>query len=326
MMTMEVKMRSLPTYDELPEAPRGGRSAWGLFGPNDSVGMMNLLTPDVVVQAASLVKTGQVFPLDLPLDFIDPPLFERARLTTEHSIVPDRRGLNETLSDFNPQASSQWDGLAHVGYDTDQFYNGATLDEVMVDGRNTIGHWAARGIVGRGVLLDLERTAFSEGRPYDPGVAHAFTVDDLEAARRAAGVEFRKGDVVVLRSGFLSWYQTLGPAERAKIADRNNLTACGVEHTEAMARYLWDTQAVAVVSDSPALEVWPFDYDANAFPFGSLHRILLGLYGMGIGELWNLDDLARACAADGNHKFLLTSAPLRTSRGAGSPANALAIR
>src|SRR5512142_2729169 len=38
----------LPDYDELPSAIRGGRSAWGLFGRDDSVGLLSLQTPDRV--------------------------------------------------------------------------------------------------------------------------------------------------------------------------------------------------------------------------------------------------------------------------------------
>ena len=39
-------MAELPSYRELPPAPRGGRSAWGLFGPEDNLGLINLLTPE----------------------------------------------------------------------------------------------------------------------------------------------------------------------------------------------------------------------------------------------------------------------------------------
>jgi hypothetical protein len=54
--------------------------------------------------------------------------------------------------------------------------------------------------------------------------------------------------------------------------------------------------------------------------------MLLGQFGMAIGELWWLDELAEDCAADGIHEFLLTSAPLNTRGGYGSTANALAIK
>ena len=55
-------------------------------------------------------------------------------------------------------------------------------------------------------------------------------------------------------------------------------------------------------------------------------RALIGLLGMPIGELWNLDPLAGACAADRRWSFLLTAAPLTVVGGVGSPANAIALR
>jgi hypothetical protein len=44
-------MNELPSYRELPPAARGGRSAWGLFGPDDNIGLVNLLTPERLVRS-----------------------------------------------------------------------------------------------------------------------------------------------------------------------------------------------------------------------------------------------------------------------------------
>jgi hypothetical protein len=52
-------MTELPEYADLPPAPGGGRSAWGLFGPGDNLGLVNLMTPERI--AAGLVRRGQVF-------------------------------------------------------------------------------------------------------------------------------------------------------------------------------------------------------------------------------------------------------------------------
>lgn len=318
--------RALPTYDELPEAPRGGRSAWGLFGERDEVGLFNLVDEEKTREALALARRGAVFNLNAPNDFLDPPLFKRPRLQIEQQLVREGRALNEVYSDFNPQSSSQWDALAHVAYDMDAFYNGATLKEVLAGERNNIAAWAKKGIVTRGVLLDLERTAAAAGRPYDPGASHAFSVADLEAAREAAGVELRPGDVLILRTGFMRWYEELPASEKERITSREELRACGIEHTEDMARWLWESHIAAAACDCPALEVWPMDHSDEAFPFGCLHNVILGLYGMAIGELFWVEDLAEDCAGDGVHEFLLTSAPLNTGGGFGSTANALAVK
>ena len=61
-------------------------------------------------------------------------------------------------------------------------------------------------------------------------------------------------------------------------------------------------------------------------PFGFLHRMLIGQFGLAIGELWWLDDLARGCRADGRFEVFLTAAPTHVTGGIGSSANALAIK
>jgi len=52
----------------------------------------------------------------------------------------------------------------------------------------------------------VSRALAETGRPLDPGSSTALTVADLELARRRAGIEYRSGDVVVIRTGFLEWY------------------------------------------------------------------------------------------------------------------------
>src|SRR3974390_2041968 len=52
-----------------------------------------------------------------------------------------RGGFDDVYDNFYPQASSQWDSLAHIGYAPDQMYNGVTESEVLAGTRNTIDHW-----------------------------------------------------------------------------------------------------------------------------------------------------------------------------------------
>jgi hypothetical protein len=105
-----------------------------------------------------------------------------------------------------------------------------------------------------------------------------------------------------------------------------NVVAPGVAHTEAVCEYLWNSHAAAIAADNFAVEVFPADYDPAAHPFGFLHHVLIGLFGMALGELWWLADLARDCAADGVYEAFLVSAPLNAPGGIGSPASAVAIK
>jgi kynurenine formamidase len=231
--------------------------------------------------------------------------------------------FDDVIDNFYPQASSQWDSLAHVGYSPDSFYNGATEQDILSGRRNTIEHWARRGIVGRAVMLDMVRAMADAGRTYDPGESVPFGVEELELARKQAGVAFAPGDVLLLHTGFAAWYA--GLPEDGRLALPRRLTAPGIDHTEEVARYIWNSHASAIGSDTFAVEVWPADLH-SASPFGVLHRMLIGQFGIALGELWWLKDLAEDCASDGVYESFFVSVPLHSTGGIGSPPNAIAIK
>src|ERR1700729_484240 len=260
-------MTELPDYADLPPAPRGGRSGWGLFGAGDNLGLVNLMTPERVAAAARLVRRGQVFCLDMPLGSGSPAL-GAVRGAPRHHILhqPGTAGFDDVYDNFFPQASSQWDSLAHVGYAPDQMYNGATEADVLAGRRNTIDHWARHGIAGRAVVLDVERAMRGAGRHYDPGEAIALSVDDLELARRQAGADYAAGDTILLRNCFGAWYLEQSPGPRTRL--HGNVVAPGVEQSEAMCEYLWNSHATAIAADTYAVEVVPFDARAGALPTG----------------------------------------------------------
>ena len=316
----------LPGYDELPRDERGAPTARFLFGEEDNLGLVNLLTPDRVAAAARLIRRGAVFALDAEVRAFDPPLFGRGAAT--HRVIhdPDFPDLDDELGSYNPQSSSQWDSLAHAPGRDRRWYNGATFDQIANEGRNTIGHWARRGLAGRGVLLDVESVLLEDDPAYDPLTSTAITVDHLERSRVAARLELRAGDLMLLNTGFVMRYLRLPPGRRAELSDWRRFTAVGLEHSEDMVRYLWDSHVVGVATDAPAVEVWPPDFSSGAAPYGYLHHVLIPELGMALGELWWLADLTRDCREDGVFEMFVTSAPLNVEGGISSPPNALAIK
>ncbi len=310
----------LPDYRELPVLEDGVRSGWGLFGGDDSIGLMNLLTPERVIAAAALVRRGAVFPLDLPLGAISPPPFSRG--VARHTVLErtPQGGLDDVIDGYYPQGGSQWDSLAHVPYSPDEFYNGATRAEVKAGRRNTVDFWAAKGLVARAVVLDLSETVVAAG---GHEAAVRLTADDLEAARLAQGVEVRTGDIPLVRTGFIRWYTEQPASARESVVSRHSPKLTGLAQNEQVVEYLWDLHIAGIASDAVGLEAFPRADDAG---FGFLHRILIGQFGMGLGELWALDALADDCQADGVRECLLVSAPMNVPGGIGSPANAIAIK
>jgi len=56
-----------------------------------------------------------------------------------------------------------------------------------------------------------------------------------------------------------------------------------------------------------------------------LHNFLLAFWGTPIGELWDLEALAKMCEKNQRWSFFVASAPLNLEGGIASPSNAIAI-
>lgn len=309
-----------PSYDTLRTTPGECPSAWTLFGEHDRLGLVNLQTPARIAAAARLVRSGRMFSLNAPIDAIDPPMYERGAARLELLVEDGGAAVDDHLDNFYPQASSQWDSLAHFAYRRGVFFGGAGVADVRAGRAATIEAWAERGIAGRGVLLDIEALLGGAGTGFSPASTRPITVAELEAARERAGVHWEPGDVMLLHTGYLEWYRRQDVDVRAAIASAEP-RAVGLAHGEEMVRYLWDAHLSAIAADNPALEAWP----PGDGEFDCLHRCLIGRFGLAIGEFLALGELARECRASGRYEVFFTAAPLNIPGGVGSTANALAF-
>ncbi|KAF9886971.1 hypothetical protein FE257_010712 [Aspergillus nanangensis] len=299
-------MARRPAFDQLPLRPDDPPfSAWGLYGPDDQLGSLNLLTAaNTLTSAQSEIQTGVRVTMDPPLDVLLVPASNRPQL--RHTII--RRGGKLPIHDdevaFNTQIGAQWDGLRHVTYlSGNKFYNNITSLDNISGGRDEthqlgINNWVqAGGIVGRGILLDFCSYAQTKNIHYElvgNQASYSITAQDLSACAAAQGVEIRYGDILFVRTGFWVGYNRLSEEEKAAWSEKEPFnTWVGVETSASMARFIWDGGVSACAGDAPGWERIPnTDSPSEAGLKGlSLHEIMLGGWGMPIGEMFDLESL-----------------------------------
>ena len=312
----------IPTFDELPiRKDLPADCSWGVFGENDPFGCLNFLTPEGVVEAAGLVKTGKVFRLDAPMGFAKPPLFGRA--PAEHKVVPLAPMANDDMVHFNTQESSQWDGLGHVGHvRLERFYGDVTIDEVR-NGNAKLGihHWKDK-FVGRGLLIDAFGYRKAAGRPVNPLDRDVYTLADLKAAIEHQGSALKPGTILLVRTGWMESYEKLASDGKRDLAPMDKLRSAGIEASREMVAWMWNNHVAAIGTDCPSVEAFPSDFSDE----GILHYRALPLLGLPLGELFILAPLAEDCAKDKRYEFMVVSAPLHVEGGIASPPNAVAIK
>jgi kynurenine formamidase len=315
---------TIPFYRDLPTiAETGEHHCWDFFGRTDELGTLNFISPQAVTAACQSVQAGRVICLSLPLN-VPYPALTSARPPYTHAVTRSRSGRDDSLSGFFLQCSSQWDSLQHIRYREFGYYGGREEDD-LDSGALGIDVMARHGIIGRGVLVDVEAHARAHGKdlPADQRISIGpALLDEVLAAQKTT---LQPGDILILRTGWLTWYLSLDTAGRQAMqglqrGGEGAMQCPGLEPSAAMAAWLWDHRISAVAADNPALEVMQVRREE-----GFLHRRILTLLGMPIGEFFLVDELAQVCAETKRWSFLFSSAPLNLPGGVGSPNNAYAV-
>lgn len=291
---------------------------WGRWGSDDERGTTNLITSERIVAASGLISTGELFDLGIPLDGDGPQpgghRINPIRLMSETGQEQLFPGAFRYADDyvFMPlQAASQYDSLAHVYYD-DLLYNGHPASGVTVKGADRCGiHTQSKGIVGRGVLLDVARARGVDWL----AAGTAIGPDELDAVAIAQGVEVGPGDIVLIRTGWRAKFLTDHDSAEFMAAEPGLTVAC--------ARWLRNRDVAVIGADNFGIEVMPAEEGTEPF---ELHMLLIRDMGMTLAEMLDLEELAEACAADRTYEFFYAGTPLKFTRGIGSPINPLAIR
>lgn len=146
---------------------------------------------------------------------------------------------------------------------------------------------------------------------------HGISLADLNAMAKEQNVKFKPGDLLIVRSGWMKWYNEHNEQDRIKYIT-NGKEYVGVHGCEETVEWLWDQHFSAIAGDAIGFEAWPPQ---------APHRIhdLIALWGLPIGELWDLEALAKECEAQKRWSFFFASAPLNLKGGVSSTPNALAV-
>jgi len=211
-------------------------------------------------------------------------------------------------ADYHNEGHTHVDAFSHVAFDG-LLYDGQPDSSVTPEG----AAWGAidlleRGLVGRGVLLDIPRV---KGVPWlEPG-EHVLPAD-LEAAERAQGVSVEPGDILLVRTGHVRRLAELPPW------DTRNAKA-GLHPTAAT--FLAERSVSALGSDGNN-DTAPSTTEGIGFP---IHVLTLNAMGVHLLDYLQLEDLLRRCEAEQRWEFLFVGTPLRVAQGTGSPLNPIAI-
>jgi len=283
---------------------------WGRWGPDDELGTLNFISPDVRRAALASVRHGVSVGCARPIltdaasDVPRPPL-HYMYATGE---TPGAPGAADFIG-VTPHGSTvtHVDSLSHIFWDG-RMYNDRPADLVNAALGSTIASVEAMkdGIVTRGVLLDV---AHLRDKPFlDPG--ESIGARDLDAAERAVGVQVRSGDALLVRTG----------AYRRRIENGPGAPGGPYPGLDASTLPWLKEREIAVLASDAVNDATPADGGR-----GPLH--VVGIVGLGLCLLdgCQFEDLAAACREHDQFDFLFTVAPLRFRYATGSPVTPIAL-
>lgn len=282
------------------------------WGPADEIGAANLLNPAKTLEAVKLVTTGKTYRLGIPVDRGTPAFPPRNfGLTIVAPNQPPGVSFGSNKMNYLDDIVTGWfgvgsqlDGLAHLGVDNTYYNQNKLADFFDTTGVKKLGIDKVPAIVTRGVVLNVAKARGKEMLE----AGEVVTVEDIQAAERAAGVSPGRGDVVILHTGWMSVLDTdpkkWGTGEP------------GIDGTGAT--YLASKEVVAVGADTWGVEAVPFKGDK----VWEGHQIFLARNGIYILEAMDTRELIR----DGVTEFMFVLGAPRYKGGIQAIINPIAIR
>lgn len=304
-------------------------SNWGRWGEDDRLGTLNLITPEVRLEAMKAVRTGTAISLARNLDSAHPdPLHSGVTNVQRQSKIGEVQhvlgrtarwdAVGEEIVISPHGGNAHLDGLGHYYWDG-LFYNGFSASESndVVGSLHLSVADASRGIITRGVLLDI---AGLFGVPHVER-GYAVTPDDLLAAEKRQGVQVRPGDALLIHTGNAAAITSEGPLYVD--GKRGPLDGVQAGLSESCLPFLHERD-IAVMGADGTHDVQPSAVDDFDF-VRPIHAVSLVAMGLWLMDNLDLTELAGACAEQQQWDFLLTALPWRFVGATSSPLNPVAV-
>lgn len=300
---------------------------WGRWGPDDEIGLLNLVTPEGTREALAKVRTGEMVSLGLPIGLpgMPDPVWP-GRVPAQRTTVKDWShyafgkaatppgGVQFTADtlQMSLHGSTHLDALGHAWYD-DSLYNAVPASNTVGElSRNSIYPVAQKGIVLSAALVDLP--SFYHVECLEPG--HRIDIGDVERCLRAEDVDLETPAALIVRTGWLERYYQVGPEMLTGAYHEPGLTA----DSDTLSFFREHDIALLGTDTLGNERTWSLDGE-----FQPLHKILIRDLGVLFLEAMKLDELSRVCADRRRYEFCLIASPLKCYGATGSPVNPLAI-
>jgi len=280
------------------------------WGAGDERGAANHMKPQTVLNAAKLIKTGEVIELSYPLNAQMPLAAGRVydmqvKRTAVSDLANKRNGNEELIIAEMGQVGTQFDGFAHQTHNNVHYNCFKTEDIVTRSGFTKLGIEKVGMLMTRGVLIDI---AGFKGVPM-LGDTYEITVEDLDGAIKKQNLTFQPGDAIIIHTGWGKLWNT----EPGRYARGN--PGIGVKAAE----FLIAKDPILLGADTAPVEVNPNPDKLISLP---LHQIALVVYGVHLLENLKLDELA----AKNVSEFAFVMQPLKLQGATGSTVAPAAIR
>ena len=147
-----------------------------------------------------------------------------------------------------------------------------------------------------------------------PRDSYEITTADVAAAEERQGVRVESGDIACIRTGWTKYFRE---------GDRQKYVGSPPGPGLDLCRWIHDREIAALALDQCNGEVWPTPIPGATIPF---HQVMIRDIGLTLGEMFDFEELAADCEADGVWEFLFCRHGLKVTGAVGTPLTPMAIK